>query len=120
MKKVIIRIIVLLLIFGASMFVVAKLLNRDTPDTTGQMGEATLPLVYMNWEGTQLNCLHGYAKKMDVTTMRDALTPINDNRELTIQIQPYDNKITGVSFEVITADGETSMENTKVNKLEED
>lgn len=120
MKKIIIRIVVLLLIFGGSMFVVAKLLNRDTPDTTGQMGEATLPLVYMNWEGTQLNCLHGYAKKMDVTTMRDALTPINDNRELTIQIQPYDNKITGVSFEVITADGETSMENTKVNKLEED
>ncbi len=120
MKKVIIRIAALLLIFGASLFLIARMLNRDTPDTTGQMGEATLPLVYMTWEGTQLNCLHGYVQKMDVATMRDALTPINDKRELTIQIQPYDNRITDVSFEVITADGKTSMENTKVNKLEED
>lgn len=120
MKKVIIRIVTLLLVFAAAVFVIGKILNKDTPDTTGQMGQATLPLVYMTWEGTQLNCLHGYQKEMDVAAMRDSLTPMNDKRELTIQIQPYQNKISGVSFEVITADGKTSMEHTKVTKLEQD
>lgn len=120
MKNVIIRIATLILVFAAAVFTIGKLLNQDTPNTTGQMQEATLPLVYMTWEGTQLNCLHGYLEEMDVAAMRDSLTPMNDNRELVIQIQPYQNRISSVSFEVITADGETSMENTKVNRLEQD
>lgn len=120
MKKVIIRIAVLVLVFAASVFGIGKFINRGTPDSTGEMSSATLPLVYMNVEDTQLNCLHGYKKEMDVTTMRDSLTPVDDNRELKIQIQPYQNKINGVSFEVISSDGKTSLENTKVTKLEQD
>lgn len=52
--------------------------------------------------------------------MRDALTPIDSERTVTIQIQPFQKKINGISFEVLTIDGETSMENTKVTKIRED
>lgn len=120
MKKIIIRIAVLMLVFTASIFVIAKVINRGTPDTMAEMAKATFPLVYMTTEGTQLNLLHGYRKEMDVTAMRDSLTPLESDRVLNIQVQPFENKINGISFEVMTSDGKRSLEKTKVNKVEED
>lgn len=119
-KKILIRVVVLLLIFFAAVFAIGKYMNRDTPDTTQEMSMASLPLVYMLEGDTQINCLHGHASEMDVMAMRDALTPIDSERTLTIQIQPFQKKISGVSFEVLTSDGKTSMEKTKVTKIKED
>ena len=117
-KKVIIRVAVLLLVFFGAVFVIGKIINQGTPNTTQEMAGATQPLIYMKNEGTLLNCLHGYREEMDVTTMRDCLTPINEDRSLEIQIDPYSMKVTDVTFEVITADGEKTTENTKVTKLQ--
>lgn len=119
-KKIIIRVVVLLLVFSGAVFGIGKFINRDTPDTTQAMGAATLPLVYMMNGDTQMNCLHGYVKEMDVTAMRDALTPIEGDRSVTIQVEPFQTKINGISFEVLTADGSSSLENTKVTKIQED
>lgn len=119
-KKIIIRVVVLLLIFFAAVFAIGKFVNRDTPDTTQEMSKASLPLVYMLEGETQINSLHGHVSEMDVTAMRDALTPIDSERKLSIQIQPFQKKISGVSFEVLTSDGKTSMEKTKVTKIQED
>ncbi len=120
LKKVMIRVAVLLLVFAASIFGFGKILNRNMPDTTEEMKPATLPLVYMLNGEQQINRLHGYTREMDVTALRDALTPIDGQRTLQIQIQPYQNKIENISFEVLTSDGETSLENTKVTKIQED
>lgn len=117
-KKVIIRVAVLLLVFCSAVFIIGKIINQGTPNTTKEMASATQPLVYMKNEGTLLNCLHGYREEMDVTTMRDSLTPINEDRSLDIQIDPYSMKVTDVTFEVITADGRKTTENTKVTKLQ--
>lgn len=119
-KKILIRVVTLLIVFVAAVFGIGKYINKDTPDTTEAMRIATLPLVYMLNDETQMNRLHGYVKEMEITAMRDALTPIDSDRKLNIQIQPYQNKVTGVEFEVLTSDGKKSMENTKVTKISED
>ena len=120
MKKIIIRIVILVLVFIISVFVIAKFINQGTPDTLEDMAEATFPLVYMTTEGAQLNCLHGYKNEMDVTAMRDSLTPLEGDRILNIQIQPFQNKVNGISFEVLSSDGTKSLEKTKVNKMQEE
>lgn len=119
-KKILIRVVVLLLVFFAAVFAIGKYINRDTPDTTQEMSRASFPLVYMMEGDMQINSLHGHASQMDVTAMRDALTPVDSDRTLTIQIQPFQKKISGVSFEVLTSDGRKSMEKTKVTKIRED
>lgn len=119
-KKIIIRVVTLLLIFAAAVFTIGKLINRDTPDTTKEMSNATLPLVYMMEGDTQINALHGHKREMDVMALRDALTPIDSDRTVTIQIQPFEKKIEGIRFEILTSDGRTSLENTKVTKIRED
>lgn len=119
MKKILVRVLVLVLVFAAAAFGTAKFLNRGTVNTTEAMASASFPLVYVNLDGMQMNCLHGYAKEMDVMAMRDTLTPMGDDRTVSIQIEPFQNKIHSVSFEVLTADGSKSMENTQVTTLEE-
>ena len=51
------------------------------------MDDSTFPLVYMQDDGTSFNCLHGYAGQMDVSYIRDSITPLNADRRLDIQIQ---------------------------------
>ena len=46
-KKILIRVVVLLLVFFAAVFAIGKYINRDTPDTTQEMSRASFPLVYM-------------------------------------------------------------------------
>ena len=56
---------------------------------------------------------------MDVTAMRDTLTPLENDRTLNLRIDPYKKKISDISYEVLNADGSQTLENTKVNKTEE-
>ena len=117
MKKILIRSVVLVLVFAAAVFGMSKFLGKKSANTTEVMAQATFPLIYVNLNGKQMNCLHGYAQEMDVTAMRDTLTPIGDDKTVSIQIEPFENQISGVSFEVLTADGSKSQENTMVTSL---
>ncbi len=120
MKKILIRILVLTAVFVAAVLGFSFYLNRGTSETKEAMAGATFPLVYMTNEGSRLNRLHGYTTEMDVTAMRDTLTPLEADRSLTIQIEPYKNKISEVSYEILSSDGTKSMERTKINKLTEE
>lgn len=61
--------------------------------------------------------MHGYAQEMDVIAMRDTLTPLSNDKTVNIQIQPFENQISSVSYEVLSADGSKSLENTLVTTL---
>ena len=119
MKKIIIRILTLAAIFVLAVVGFYWYLNQGTTDTTETMAEATFPLVYMKNGDSLLNCLHGYTQEMDVTAMRDTLTPLENDRTLNLRIDPYKKKISDISYEVLNADGSRTLENTKVNKTEE-
>lgn len=118
MKKIVIHILTLVLIFILAVFGFSRYLNQGTTDTTEVMADATFPLVYMTNEGSLLNCLHGYTGEMDVTAMRDTLTPLKDDRTLSIRIEPYQNKINDISYEILSSDGKRTLEKTKINKME--
>lgn len=118
MKKIIIHVLALVLIFVLAVFGFSKYLNQGTTDTTEVMAKASFPLVYMKNDGTLLNCLHGYTSEMDVTAMRDTLTPLEEDRTLSIRVDPYQNKINDITYEILSSDGKKTLEKTKVNKLE--
>lgn len=120
MKKIIIHILTLAVVFVLAVVGFSWYLNQGTTDTTEVMAEASFPLVYMKNGDSLLNCLHGYTKEMDVTAMRDTLTPLENDRTLKLRIDPYKNQINDISYEVLSADGSRTLENTKVNKAEEE
>jgi len=120
MKKIIIQVSVWIVTFIASIFVVSALMNQGNTDLTVEMGEATLPLVYMSRGEDKVNGLHGYLSEMQGSAMRETITPLGEGRKLDITIEKYGCKIEKISFEVRSVDGERLVEATEITQYEED
>lgn len=119
-KTVLLHAIVLILVFVAAVVGFARWINQSTPTTAQAMSASSFPLVYMQNNGVNYNCLHGYAYEMNVNYIRDTVTVLADDHELEVQIQPFSTNIESVSYEVLTLDGSQSLENTKVIRLGEE
>lgn len=113
-KGAIVKTAVLMLVFAAAAAGVFLWMSRGGSSGEREMQPATFPLVYMTNQDIQINCLHGYAKPMQITAMRDTITPLNTDRTLDIQIKNFGQNINDLNFQVITLDGETVLERTKV------
>lgn len=120
MKRILIRAAVLLAVFFGCVAVFAQVLNDETKTRTEDMAQASLPLVYMVYKDVEMNPLHGYINEMEVTAVRDTLTPISTERDIAIKIQTFGTDVDDIYFEVFSADGETSLENTKVTDISRD
>lgn len=114
MKKGLIKGIVCCVTFLVSLFVIGIVMNRGNTDMTMEMSDASYPLVYINYEGEHINCLHGYSGEMDVSFMRDTITPLGEDRKISLYIDKFNSDITGLSFEVRSTDGERLIENSEI------
>ncbi len=117
MKRIIIHGSVLLVIFVASVAVFSALFNNETKMRTEEMEKATLPIVYMVHGDVEMNPLHGYVKPMQVTAVRDTLTPISTEKNMSMRIQNFGASVEEIYFEVLSADGKESLENTKITDI---
>ena len=119
-RNIVIRVIVFAAVYVIAVLAASRYLNRSTPDMASVMADSTFPLVYMQQGGINFNCLHGYNREMDVSEMRYSITPLTEQREVTIRIQNFGAAVDSVSYEVVSIDGTQSLENTKVVRLETD
>ena len=118
MKKIFRRVIILTLIFVAAVaavFFVTRKKEEEAVYTV--MGEATLPLVSMEFEGSPVNTLHGYVQEMDIPSMRDTITPVPESRRLPFSIQAYGSEIRSVDYEVRSLDGDNLIESRSCGNL---
>lgn len=108
MKKVKkwVKIGVLFLIFLAAVVASSLIINRGTDDQTISLGEPTLPEVSFVVEEHTVNPLVGYVNEMDVTAMRDTITPVAATRTLQMNIASYGEEITGIEYEAYSLNGE--------------
>lgn len=119
MKKGVIRAIILLAIFVVFVAGFSIIFNRKTTEKTRDLGVPELPVAYMKIGEASVNRMFGYRQEMDVATMRDGLTLLTPERQLTFQIAPYGNAISSVMYEVTSADGSQLVENGKIQALSE-
>ena len=104
----------------AAIFVVALLLfnllngtssgNTDTTD----LSEASLPVLTFTYNDSQVNICYGYTSQMDITAVRDTITPIGDDLTLSFILETDDVTITGVSYQLRELEEDRLLENTKV------
>ncbi|MDO4453711.1 MAG: hypothetical protein Q4B90_04380 [Eubacteriales bacterium] len=120
LKGIIVKIVILAVVFAAAAAGIFAWMSRENISGDRKMQDATFPLVYLTYKDTQINCLHGYAKPMQVTAMRDTITPLNTDRTLEVQIKNFGQNIKDLNFQVITLDGETVLEKTKVTNFRTD
>ena len=106
MKKRMRKAGILLVVFVAAIFVSSLFMNSGVDDQIIDLGDPTLPRISFQKEGRTVNALAGYVNEMDVTAMRDTITPLEANGTLQIQIEEFGNKITGVEYKVYSLNGE--------------
>ena len=82
MKRILIRWLVIIVAFFASLFAFNILMNRGTTDMTIDMPEATLPVISVLYGDKSVNTMYGYTERMDAGTMRDSISPIGEERSL--------------------------------------
>ena len=85
MKKKAIHVGVLAAIFIIAVVVFEYMTTRGNDDMMEDLGNAVLPRVYFTVDGYGVNALNAYSEEMDITTMRDSVTPIS-GKKLTMKL----------------------------------
>ncbi len=114
MKKNLIRWGVIIATFLLALLFFEIYLNQGTTDMTVDMSAPSLPVAYIDYDGTYVNEMHGYLTKMDCSTLRDSVTPIGDDRGVRFKIDKYGETVSSIRIEVRSADGNRLIEDTQV------
>lgn len=117
MKKYLIKIAVLFAVFVLSVVIFSKIINQGNTDMTAEMANATYPVLTTFVGGQEANTLYGYADDMQAQFMRDIITPLNEDRKLTIQIKSSELDINEISYEVRSLDTTRLVEDNKVSSF---
>ncbi len=120
MKRLILKILVSIIAFAATLVIFDKVMNRGNTNTTRDMERATLPVVYMNIGGTYVNELCGYTSNMDEALLRENITPLDENRRVSFRIVKFGQLISKVNAKVRSLDGSRLIETIEVTDFTED
>ena len=96
---------ILILIFLAAVLVSSLVMNKGTDDQTISLGEPTLPMVSVIVDDNEVNALPGYTTEMNITAMRDTITPVAATRTLQLNLYGYGEQIQKISYEAYSLDG---------------
>lgn len=119
MNRVLIRRIIIIITFVVSLIFFSIFMNQGSTDMTEEMKEATLPVAGIIIDGRDVNQMHGYTRKMNEASMRDAISPIEEDRKITFYIEKFSGDIAGVSYEVRSVDGERLIEAGEIASYDE-
>lgn len=96
------------LVFIAAVIGFSYYTNKGNDNMTADMGSATYPQISFSYNGYVLNTLSGFARAMDITAMRDTITPVNAGL-LEGTLQAYENQIKKANYTVYTLDGKEKL-----------
>ena len=120
--KHIYRIIILIIIFIASLYFFGKDIKEVvfSIDNTTTMENATFPLVTLKAEGKVVNLLHGYSSNLDANSIREALMPIDANHTYELLIDQKEYDIKKLNYELRDFSQNELIEKGSVSVFDED
>lgn len=114
MKKMLIKVVIVLSVFILTVVITSRIINTDTEDLTTNMSQATYPVVSIEYNGKEINRMYGHAYDMELSYMRDSITPLMAGRKIHFLIDTFSTIVTGVKYEVRTVNGERLIESTEI------
>lgn len=118
MKLSVIKGIVFGAVFLIALITFGILTNRGNMDMTAKMEDATLPLVYLEVDGREVNCLAGYKEAMQTAYVQDCITPLSQDRALNLSIKENGVATKKIGYELRSIDGQRLIENNEVTDYE--
>lgn len=115
-KKIAVRASVLTAVFIMAVIVFSYLTNRGNTDMSADMDGATLPRISFVTEGYEINSIPGYKNDMEIPSMRDTLTLV-ENREIELHLEKYDTQVQKMTWQVFTLDGEKCLQQETLKEI---
>lgn len=106
MKKGIIKAVVLAFCFVAAVITFGYFTNQNSVNLTTEMPAASYPVISVYHADYLVGELHGYREKMDMTTMRDCVVLVQNDRAITVEINTFGRQVDRLSYEIRSLDGE--------------
>ena len=117
MKKIIRTAGILTLVFAASVavyFFAARKNMQKEEAVYSSMNAPEFPVVYTEFDGKDINALHGYIQNMGNQAVGDTISVLPEDRKLAIRVKEYGNGIAGLSYEVRNLSMDRLIEKTEV------
>lgn len=114
MKKLILKILSILAAFFLGIFYMGYTLSAGNRDLTDSMADATLPLIYLEQNGRQVNMLHGYTQTMNGSMLREAVLPLPEDRKVGISIHSPNLEVEEIFYEIRSLNTERLIEDSQI------
>nr|MDE5965549.1 hypothetical protein [Lachnospiraceae bacterium] len=118
-KSAIFKIITFIAIFITVAYITNRVGNGSINSLSAEMSNATLPVVYMEYENALVNRLHGYANAVDTALLRDTVMPLTKEKQLSFWIGGANADHGSYSYELRALDG-SLIEDGDVENLREE
>ncbi|MFA9464750.1 MAG: hypothetical protein ACERKN_10730 [Velocimicrobium sp.] len=120
MQKHIYKTVILFTIFILALFFMSKNIKEEqiTLEKTVEMEDATFPLMYVVVDGYTLNRLHGYSSNIDANVIREAITPINQEKEMTVEFAENETVIKKIKYEIRTLKNNELLDSGTISALD--
>lgn len=118
MRKKAIHAGILIGVFVVAMMIFSYAVNRKNVDMTADIGNASLPQVSFIYDSYTVNTLAGYTNAMEISTMRDQITPVMDGK-VSLQIRENDKKVRSASYEIYSIDGRKKLYSGEIKSLKD-
>ncbi len=109
---------ILVAVFVVAVMIFSHFTNKGNESMTADMGAATFPQISFVYDGYSVNDIPGYAREMDMTAVRDTITPVVNGR-IGIEIDAHENVITSLEGQVYTLDGKEMLCEETIDNPEE-
>ena len=117
MKIPVLKTVVFSTIFLVSLVVFTFLTNRGNMDMTAKMSDATLPLIYLDVNEREVNCLVGYREEMEASYVQECITPLSLDRTLNFKVDKNGTNIKEIEYKLRSIDGHRLIENGVIGKV---
>ncbi|MBR1598558.1 MAG: hypothetical protein IJ661_06610 [Lachnospiraceae bacterium] len=111
------RILIIILVFTGTIFVVNKMSNAGVSEVTAEMEQSAIPVMYVRYNEQFINMLHGYTGKVDTTYFRDTITPMDYGQNIEIWVSRSEGVFTGYEYELRSQYQGDLIENDTVTEV---
>lgn len=120
MLKHIYKAIILVFIFGASVYYFSKDMKEQVFEAaqTIEMSETSFPIISLQIGNEEINQLHGYSNNLPPNLVRESITPLGSDQSVIVVIDEKENEVKRVIYELRSVTDNKLLETDTINALE--
>ena len=118
--KTIKRIVILLCVFVVSIVFFEIITNVSEVMEVSHQSSPTLPIVNVNFLDDASTELHGYVNQMDPAYMRDAIIPLDSNRNISLSVDCKNHHVDKLFYEIRSLDTQRNISKNELKFKKKD